>query len=240
MLLIRMFISAVVQIGKLVSRGSTFSSYRPSHCRCYPLRTFAAGGKARRAGACQIVRGLAHRGSTRGLVQASARRGWFVVEPSLEEVLEAFQARRAIETGILRIVEEVPTRVIEMLRAHIAQEREAIAANDIAARSYLLADFHVCMVTAFENHMLAELLRDLTARTILIAALYQSVHDASEACDEHERITDLLAVGDLEGAAKQMISHIGNVESGLTKRVETDPLLDLRQALQQSVKKKGP
>jgi hypothetical protein len=28
-----------------------------------------------------------------------------------------------------------------------------------------------------------------------------------------------------------MTAHIGNVESGLTKRVERDPLLDLRQAL---------
>lgn len=176
---------------------------------------------------------------TRGLVQASPRRGWFVVEPSLEEVLEAFQARRAIETGILRLVETVPPRAIERLRAHIAQQREAIAADDIATRSYLLADFHVCMVTAFENHMLAEILRDLTARTILIAALYQSVHDATESCDEHERITDLLEAGNIEGAAKQMISHIGNVESGLTKRADADPLLDLRQALQQSVRKEG-
>jgi len=175
---------------------------------------------------------------TRGLIHSSARRGWFVVEPSVDEVLEAFQARRAIETGILRIVESVPPKVIEMLRAHIAQEREAIAANDIAARSYLLADFHVCMVTAFENHMLAEILRDLTARTILIAALYQSAHDATESCDEHERITDCLAAGDIEGAACQMISHIGNVESGLTRRVDRDPLLDLRLALEHPFKRK--
>jgi DNA-binding GntR family transcriptional regulator len=175
---------------------------------------------------------------TRGLIHSSARRGWFVVEPSVDEVLEAFQARRAIETGILRIVESVPPKVIDMLRAHIVQEREAIAANDIAARSYLLADFHVCMVTAFENHMLAEILRDLTARTILIAALYQSAHDATESCDEHERITDCLAAGDIEGAAKQMISHIGNVESGLTRRVDRDPLLDLRLALEHPFKRK--
>jgi DNA-binding GntR family transcriptional regulator len=177
---------------------------------------------------------------TRGLIHSSARRGWFVVEPSVEEVLEAFQARRAIETGILRIVDTIPPKVIDMLRAHIAQEREAIAANDVAARSYLLADFHVCMVMAFENHMLAEILRDLTARTILIAALYQSVHGATESCDEHERITDCLAAGDIEGAAAQMISHIGNVEAGLTRRVDHDPLLDLRLALQHPFKKEGP
>jgi DNA-binding GntR family transcriptional regulator len=176
---------------------------------------------------------------TRGLVHASARRGWFVVEPSVDDVLQAFQARRAIETGLLRSVGVIEPRVIETLRLHIAQEREAIATNDIAARSYLLADFHVCLVAAFDNHLLAEILRDLTARTILIAALYQSVHDATESCDEHEAITDLLARNDIDGAVRQMVAHIGNVESGLTKRLDRDPLLDLRAALQHPFSKEG-
>jgi DNA-binding GntR family transcriptional regulator len=176
---------------------------------------------------------------TRGLVHASARRGWFVVEPSVDDVLQAFQARRAIETGLLRSVGVIEPRVIETLRLHIAQEREAFATNDIAARSYLLADFHVCLVAAFDNHLLAEILRDLTARTILIAALYQSVHDATESCDEHEAITDLLARNDIDGAVRQMVAHIGNVESGLTKRLDRDPLLDLRAALQHPFSKEG-
>ena len=176
---------------------------------------------------------------TRGLVHSSARRGWFVVEPSVDDVLQAFQARRAIETGLLRSVGPIEPRVIDVLRDHIAQERQAIAANDIAARSYLLADFHVCLVEALDNHLLAVILRDLTARTILIAALYQSVHDASESCDEHEAITDSLASNDIDGAVRRMIAHIGNVESGLTKRLDRDPLLDLRAALQHPLMKEG-
>ena len=176
---------------------------------------------------------------TRGLVQASPRRGWFVVEPSQEEVLEAFHARKVIEAGILRAIDKVPARMIEALRAHIAQERAAIAANDIGARSYLLADFHVCMAEALDNPILADIMRDLTARVILIAALYQSDRDASEACDEHERITDLIAAGDIEGAAKEMVTHIDNIESGLTHRLDRDALFDLRQILQQPLRKKG-
>jgi DNA-binding GntR family transcriptional regulator len=79
-------------------------------------------------------------------------------------------------------------------------------------------------------------LRDLTARTILIAALYQNAQDATVACDEHEQITDLLAAGELERAAKLMLSHIDNVEAGLTKQIEPDPLIDLRTALQHPLK----
>jgi DNA-binding GntR family transcriptional regulator len=169
---------------------------------------------------------------TRGIVQSSPRRGWFVVEPSLEEAQEAFQARRAIEMGILRNIDSVGAPVIATLRAHIVREREAIAAQDAAARSYLLGDFHVCMIEAFGNRILADILRDLTAQTVLISALYQSTNDATESCDEHEQITNALEAGDLSGAADLMIRHIGHVEAGLTKRIDSDPLLDLRQALQ--------
>jgi DNA-binding GntR family transcriptional regulator len=168
---------------------------------------------------------------TRGMVQVSPRRGWFVVEPSLEEAQDAFQARRAIETGILRTSMDVGANVISALRHHIAQEREAIRGDDVSARSYLLGDFHVCMAEAFGTRILADILRDLTARTVLISALYQSTHDATASCDDHQCITDALAQGDLVRAADLMAEHIGGVEAGLTKRIDRDPLLDLRQAL---------
>ncbi len=175
----------------------------------------------------------------RGIVQVSPRRGWFVIEPSLPEAQEAFQARCAIEMGILRTVSTVEPSVIATLRDHIRQERAAIAADDVGARSFLLGDFHVCLVEAFGNRILADILRDLTARTVLISALYQSTHDATESCDEHEAMTNVLAEGDLDRAAAMMIEHIGNVEAGLTKRIDRDPLLDLRNALQITPKNAG-
>jgi DNA-binding GntR family transcriptional regulator len=183
-----------------------------------------------------IVREALIRLETRGLVHVSPRRGWYVVEPSLDDVLASFQARRAIETGILHTAGAFSAENIATLREHIAREREAIAANDIAARSYLLADFHVCMVECLNNRILADILRDLTARTILIAALSQTAQDATVACDEHEQITNLLADGKNARAAQQMVSHIDNVEAGLTKQVPNDPLIDLRMALQHPLK----
>jgi DNA-binding GntR family transcriptional regulator len=142
--------------------------------------------------------------------------------------------------GILRTITAVEPTVIATLRNHIRQEREAIASDDVGARSYLLGDFHVCLVEAVGNRILADILRDLTARTVLISALYQSTHDATESCDEHEAMTDMLAQGDLDRAAALMIAHIGNVEAGLTKRIDRDPLLDLRNALQITPKNAGP
>ena len=48
-----------------------------------------------------IVREALTRLSTRGIVTVSARRGWYVVEPSEHEAREAFEARRVIELGLL-------------------------------------------------------------------------------------------------------------------------------------------
>jgi DNA-binding GntR family transcriptional regulator len=183
-----------------------------------------------------VVREALIRLETRGLVHVTPRRGWYIVEPALDDILAAFQARRAIETGIIQTAGTFSPACIASLRAHIARERVAIETNDIAARSYLLADFHVCMVECLGNRILADILRDLTARTILIAALYQTAQDATVACDEHEQITDLLAAGELDRAARQMLSHIDNVEAGLTKQIEPDPLIDLRTALQHPLK----
>jgi DNA-binding GntR family transcriptional regulator len=183
-----------------------------------------------------VVREALIRLETKGLVHVAPRRGWYVVEPSLEDILASFQARRAIETGIIHTSGGFSVESIAILREHIAREREAISAGDIAARSYLLADFHVCMVECLNNRILADILRDLTARTILIAALYQTAQDATVACDEHEQITDILAAGDHERAARQMVSHIDNIEAGLTRQVENDPLIDLRMALQHPLK----
>jgi DNA-binding GntR family transcriptional regulator len=183
-----------------------------------------------------VVREALIRLETRGLVHVSPRRGWFVIEPSLDDVLASFQARRAIETGIILTTTVFTAEAIAAMREHIATERAAILTDDVAHRSFLLADFHVCMVESLGNPILADILRDLTARTVLIASLYQSKQDATRATDEHEQLTNLLAEGRFDAAARLMISHIDYVEASLAKQIDKDPLVDLRVALQQPLR----
>src|SRR5580765_8777454 len=38
----------------------------------------------------------------RGFVEVRSRKGWYVVEPSIEQAHDAFAARRAVEAGLLR------------------------------------------------------------------------------------------------------------------------------------------
>lgn len=170
----------------------------------------------------------------RGFVEVRPRKGWYVVEPSLDEARDAFAARRAVEGGMLRQTEGRPMQtVIRTLRRHINDEREAIKGADAATRAFILADFHVCLAECLGHRVLADMLRDLTARTTLVATLYQSSHDAGESCDDHAAIVNALEAGDLTTAEALMLEHIGSVESSMgdIHAGEPDKIEQLRKTL---------
>jgi DNA-binding GntR family transcriptional regulator len=160
----------------------------------------------------------------RGFVEVRTRKGWYVVEPSIDEARDAFAARRAVEGGMLRQTEGRPLQsVIRKLRQHIADEQRSLDGADAATRAFLLADFHVCLAECLGHRVLADMLRDLTARTTIVATLYQSSHDARASCADHARIVAMLENGDLAGAERLMLEHIGSVESGLGKTLAEQP-----------------
>ncbi|QIL84080.1 GntR family transcriptional regulator [Diaphorobacter sp. HDW4A] len=171
----------------------------------------------------------------RGFVQVQPRKGWFIVQPSADEARDAFSARRIIESGILQEAGRPMQSVIGHLRRHIAHEKNAIDEADAATRAFLLADFHVCLAEQMGHKLLADTLRDLTARTTLAATLYQSTHSASQSCAEHERIVQALEAGDTEAAKQLLIEHIGTVERSLAFAPEALPEVEapnrLRNAL---------
>ncbi|OBS31456.1 GntR family transcriptional regulator [Tepidimonas fonticaldi] len=170
--------------------------------------------------------------AARGIVTVSARRGWYVVQPSQVEAREAFEARRVIETGLIRMAAPMDKVKLGKLKRHIQQEKAALKDRDVGRRSYLLGDFHVCLAECLGNQLLADTLRDLTARTTLIAMLYQSTHDAEQSCQDHVDIVDALARGDIADAEALMAKHIGDVQEALTlDSAKADPLAELRQAL---------
>lgn len=178
-----------------------------------------------------LVREALTRLVTRGVVTVSARRGWFVIEPTPSDAREAFEARRVIELGLLRHARPLTQPAIAQLRAHIAREQAAIEGDDIGARSYLLGDFHVCLCECLGNRLLSDTLRDLTARTTLTAMLHQSSEQAEESCSEHVHIVAALERGDLAAAETLMHAHLQHVEAGLNKTTLHDPLAPLRNAL---------
>lgn len=178
-----------------------------------------------------LVREALIRLAARGIVEVSARRGWYLVEPSREQAREAFEARYVIETGLLRTAHRMDERGVKRLRAHIEQQRSALDGQNAGLRSFLLGDFHVCLAGALGNRLLAETIRDLTVRTTLAAMHHQSDEEAARSFSEHVGIVAALEAGDPIEAERLMATHLGSWEAKLQIPEEPDPLAQLREAL---------
>ena len=162
-----------------------------------------------------VVREALMQLQARGFVEVRPRSDWFVIEPSFDDALQTYAARRVIEPGMLHDTGKPLQSVLKRLRAHVAEERKAIATTDAATRSVLLADFHVCLADCLGNRFLTSMMVDLSARTTLVSALYQSTTDAQVSNDDHAAIVAALAAGDTARAADLMRRHIDTLTARL-------------------------
>ena len=164
-----------------------------------------------------LVRQALFQLSQNRLIRLEPARGAFVAAPSVQEARQVFAVRRMLEAEMTRhFMREVTPAKIDTLREHIAQERAAVAQEDVPGRTELLGDFHVRMAQLMGNQVLAQILGELISRCALITLMYQSRHEAEHSTDEHEAIVSAMAKGDTELAVRLMNEHLVSVEACLT------------------------
>jgi DNA-binding GntR family transcriptional regulator len=164
-----------------------------------------------------LVRQALFQLSQNRLIRLEPARGAFVAAPSVEEARQVFAVRRMLEAEMTRaFVSQVTPAKIKALREHVAQEKQAVARQDVPGRTELLGDFHVCMAELMGNQVLADLLRELIARCALITLMYQSDHAAEHSNEEHAGIVKALAAKDESLAVQLMNDHLLHVEENLT------------------------
>ena len=153
-----------------------------------------------------------------GLVELRPNRGAYVARPSVREAREVFEARRIVESGLLdRLTRGGPlaTGVLARLRAHLAQEKAAEAANDRAAIIRLSGDFHLLLADLAGNRTLSGFLDSLVRQSSLALAALESRPATDCSAHEHEAIVDALAAADRERANRLMMEHLEAVEGRL-------------------------
>lgn len=151
-----------------------------------------------------------------GLVTLERHRGAFIASPSLEEVEQAYAARRLIEGEIVAdVTRHCTAHDIRLLRRHVALQSEAEAAGDRGRLVRLLTEFHQVLASLGENRLYEGFLESLTAKTSLAVLLYDHDEAASCAIDDHAQLIDLLAAGDVEGAKALMQRHLSTNQQRL-------------------------
>lgn len=152
------------------------------------------------------------------LIEMIPDKGAFVCQPSVEEAREVFAVRRILESEVVRLfIAAARPRDYQVLEQHIKFERTALRQTTTTGtvREKLLGDFHVALAEATGNHTLAELVRELVARSSLIAMLYHSSNDPHCSSDEHAEFLRLCRKGEVEGAVAHMNEHLLRIEASL-------------------------
>jgi DNA-binding GntR family transcriptional regulator len=163
-----------------------------------------------------LVRQALYRLSQNRLIKIEPARGAFVAAPSELEAKQVFEVRRMLEAGMVRaFVMGAKATDIKALQTHIAQEKRAVASDDVPGRTELLGDFHVRMAQLMRNDVLAHLLSDLVSRSALITLMYQTSSAAAHSHEEHEAIFKAIKARDADAAVERLDAHLRNVEQAL-------------------------
>ena len=171
-----------------------------------------------------LVRQALFQLSQKHLIVMEPARGAKVASPSVAEAKQVFAVRRMLESGMVSAFIGLATPAdIETLKMHTIQEKAAVDSNDIANRTELLGDFHVCMAQLMGNTVLAQLLFDLTSRCTLAALMYQTTAAAQHSYEEHSAILQAIASRNELLALQLMDDHLCNVEKALALPASTAP-----------------
>ena len=163
-----------------------------------------------------VVRKVLHRLSHENIVSLRPNRGAVVASPSVAEAREVFEARRVVETAVIRVLSRLPVKdELGRLRRQVREEHRAHERGDRRSFIRLSGRFHVDLARMAGNEVLARFLKELVSRTSLIIALYEIPGSAACSFDEHLALIDAMEDGQAGRAVKLMEQHLAACESKL-------------------------
>ncbi len=150
------------------------------------------------------------------IVQLRPNRGAIVAVPTREEMRDIFEARRGLESLLVRLATEHATpEDIATLRAQLTDESDAMHRFDQPAWARLASRFHLTVCRLGRNPILQGYLEEIVSRCSLIVALYQPPGNACCEHDEHEAIVDCIARGDAHEAVRLTEAHLRALEQNV-------------------------
>lgn len=146
-----------------------------------------------------------------GFVSVSPQQGIVVREPSLQEVVDIFDIRVALETFVVRrIAGKLSPVQVERLRGNLREQSEAARAGDEQRLTELDADFHIMLCAFLGNREIERVLwtmRDKLHR-IILRVMRQAPGRMEGACAEHAAIADAVIKGKGDLAAEKIVKHL--------------------------------
>lgn len=145
-----------------------------------------------------------------GLVRVAPKRGTFVTEIGLPELIEMFEVMAELEGMCGRLAaRRIDSADAEALRASLRRCQEAAARGDSDDYYYENEQFHHCIYAAARNGFLAAEARRLQSRLMPYRRLQLRVRRrVQRSVEEHEVIVESILDGDAARAERRLQDHI--------------------------------
>lgn len=138
-----------------------------------------------------------------GLVTVIPNRGAFVVEPTLEEIRQAFYMRKELETMAARLtITKMTNQHLDEMNALVQQERITYAKQDILNYIQVNKSFHLYLAQHSGNMFLMEYMERILDQTNVYLLLYDVFQDVnmthSKRFVEHEQYIEAIRNQDID------------------------------------------
>jgi DNA-binding GntR family transcriptional regulator len=142
------------------------------------------------------------------LVRHEAHRGASVARLDWDDAADAYQARIPVEQAAAERVARTGDR-LAALRQAVESMAAAAGASDVASFVEAHAMFHATLVGVLGSRRLDRFHASLQAELRLsLATIERMTGSMGETTDDHRRLVDLLAGGDVDAARQAMVDHL--------------------------------
>lgn len=156
------------------------------------------------------VRRALHRLAHEGWLELVPNKGACLPEISEYNLIQVFEARRALEVAVVRMLAEQPTSaIIDEIDLHLSEEREAAERGDRPSQIALSGVFHEKLFELVGNPWLLGFFRQVMAPTVTAYAMYApKTLPNCGGPHEHQAIIDAIRRRDADTAENLMRAHL--------------------------------
>lgn len=150
-----------------------------------------------------------------GLVNVIPNKGAFIVQPTIEEMIQAFEMRKALEEmAIQKGFSNLGGDDVEQLKQLLNEMKSAYIERKIVPYQEKNNAFHLVLAKASGNSYLIEFMKKVLSQITIYMVLYDVFNEDSnnEELDilEHEQIIEYIEKGEEENLRALLLQHLDN------------------------------
>mgnify|MGYP001011262385 FL=1 len=149
-----------------------------------------------------------------GVVTIIPNRGAFIIQPSVEEIVQAFRMREELECTAIKFgLDKIEKDDIEKLNNIIEEEFKALRDRNIFEYLAMNKEFHMMLAIKSKNKYLIQFTEKIISQISIYLILYDSFYNNSmqfETIEEHKKMVKAIEIKDAKLLEALIRQHTEN------------------------------